>query len=80
MLRGVTGLVNLLFRRLEEAGILPVSRFLAGLLVFLDVAIAVIMAHIRPVITWVGQVVEALAAGPIEHPAAVPQGPDWIFI
>ncbi|MFF1321255.1 hypothetical protein ACFVZZ_17740 [Streptomyces chartreusis] len=48
----VRGLTNTLFDRLTQAGILPVSQLFASLLVFIDLGVAVVLAHLGTVINW----------------------------
>lgn len=56
----VRGLIRLLFTELTNAGIFPVSRLFASLLLFIDLGISVVLAHLRVVINWVEQLAQTL--------------------
>jgi hypothetical protein len=56
----VRGLIRLLFSELTAAGIFPVSRLFASLLLFIDLGISVVLAHLRVVINWVEQLAQTL--------------------
>ncbi|MGW1359325.1 hypothetical protein ACWCQP_18130 [Streptomyces chartreusis] len=53
-------LIRGVFDQLTAAGILPVSQLFASLLLFVDVGISVVLAHLGTVINWVEQVFGAL--------------------
>lgn len=55
-------LIGFLFSQLTAAGIFPIARLFATLLVFIDLGVAVVLAHLRVVINWVREVVQTLAA------------------
>jgi hypothetical protein len=61
LIAGIRGLIQGLFDNLTTAGILPVSRLLASLLIFIDAGIRLIFTYVQPLLNWVGQLLTALA-------------------
>jgi len=61
LIAGIRGLIQGLFDNLTTAGILPVSRLLASLLIFIDAGIRLILTYVQPILNWVGQLLTALA-------------------
>jgi hypothetical protein len=57
---GVRGLVLLLFNELHRAGIFPVSRLIASLLILIDTGIRLVLTYVQPLLTWVSRLVEVL--------------------
>ena len=60
LIAGIRRLIRGLFDHLTEAGILPVSRLLASLLVFIDTGIRLILTYVQSVLTWVNAMLVAL--------------------
>jgi hypothetical protein len=60
LVTGVRDLVLLLFNELHRAGIFPVSRLIASLLILIDTGIRLVLTYIQPLLTWVSQLVQAL--------------------
>jgi hypothetical protein len=60
LVTGVRDLVLLLFNELHRAGIFPVSRLIASLLILIDTGIRLVLTYIQPLLTWVSRLVEAL--------------------
>src|SRR5664279_5080074 len=58
----VRDLISLLFGQLTAAGITPVSRLFASLLLFIDLGISVVLAHLGVVINWVERLFTELLA------------------
>jgi hypothetical protein len=56
------GLITLLFSELTAAGIFPVSRLIASLLVLIDRGIALVLAHVQPIVIWAERLVERVVA------------------
>jgi hypothetical protein len=53
-------LVTLFFDRLTQAGIFPINRLIASLLIFVDVFLRLVLTYIKPVIDWLGGTISAL--------------------
>jgi hypothetical protein len=60
LVTGVRELVLLLFNELHRAGIFPVSRLIASLLILIDTGIRLVLTYIQPLLNWVSRLVEAL--------------------
>jgi hypothetical protein len=60
LIAGIRGLIQGLFDNLTATGILPVSRLLASLLVFIDTGIQLILTYVQSVLTWVNAMLVAL--------------------
>jgi hypothetical protein len=60
LVTGVRELVLLLFNELHRAGIFPVSRLIASLLILIDTGIRLVLTYIQPLLIWVSRLVEAL--------------------
>jgi len=60
LVRQIGNLVTLLFMKLTEAGVFPISSLFATLLAFIDLGVAVVLAQLRVVIDWVRQVAGTL--------------------
>ena len=56
----VRGLITLLFDELTAAGIFPVSRLVASLLLLIDRGATVVLMHIQPLLVWVESVLKAV--------------------
>lgn len=54
------GLVDKIFGELTAAGILPVSRLVASLLVLIDVAVRIVLTYITPLLNWVNGLLQGL--------------------
>jgi hypothetical protein len=60
LVRGIRGLIVLLFSELTAAGIFPVSRLIASLLFLIDRGITLVLMHVQPIILWVERVIETI--------------------
>ncbi|MGH8066025.1 MAG: hypothetical protein ACRERE_12505 [Candidatus Entotheonellia bacterium] len=60
LVTGVRGLVLLLFNELHRAGIFPVSRLIASLLILIDTGIRLVLSYIQPLLTWVSRLLQTL--------------------
>lgn len=58
--RFVLDFVKLLFQQLHSAGIFPLRQLFESLLDFIDRGTTIVIARLRPVLDWVGQVLEGL--------------------
>ena len=56
----VRGLVLLLFNELHRAGIFPVSRLIASLLILIDAGIRLVLSYIQPLLTWESRLLQTL--------------------
>jgi hypothetical protein len=57
----VRGLITLAFDELTAAGVLPVSRLIASILVLIDRGVTLVLMHIQPIIIWAERLVETVA-------------------
>jgi hypothetical protein len=53
-------IVNLVFDRLTQAGIFPISKLIAGLLVFVDTVLRLVLTYIKPILDWVNGLLTAV--------------------
>ena len=56
----IRGLITLLFDELTAAGIFPVSRLVASLLLLIDRGATIVLMHIQPLLVWVRSVLSAV--------------------
>lgn len=60
LVSSISGLITLLFDELTAAGIFPVSRLIASLLLLIDRGATVVLMHIQPLLVWVESVIGAV--------------------